>query len=747
MTRIADQFDFTRRRRLTPLDSGVAWPLYSFILRSRQSALKALRCLAFFLGTSIGAIAAAQTASVAPQTPADPPKTETYEDNFIGGDSPEGSLGQSGTDIQLDPVGYRSSTAEVKLFGTNSTRGYRESFLGAVATHRWEGLNWGDWLIEGSGVTEQSNSLFSRQTRGGRWHLQQMNMAITPRLTVSNGVGFMRSYLPSVAEYSNQGVATRFSLPGPGFLGISTQWRRDAEPLTLASTAAENRSEGGSWKLAFEGGSLTQSSGASGYAEQRNQGQTVGLHGTYQWNFNAVSALSLVRLSDSRQWQHYTAVHGEQLLLLPSLDAVVRVQAIAQNGHPAENALDASVDGSRKGFWFDAERRANIRTTRVAGWYFDRGLYWYDNLLSSGQKGLSWREEVSDSGFQWGLGAEVNQFDASVNERAGTRSYSINGSMNYRIDRAQAWTMSANFLDATPTFDDGISHTRRYLNLDFAYGLGQKRLSDQFKLVLAQSQVGGVTEEKTSRLLEILWSRSHQEFRDFEFDFTIGLGYDVQDGLKRLKPHVRMSRRWTKDGWLDGSLSFNHSRDSSSYTTSYVTGLTAMLNAKLNRELSLQLSASISSSQQTRSGEQPLFGSNALNDGFANRYQDRALWLTLRYAWAGGTSLVGNMPGSGAGFGVIRGGAFYDDNGDGIRQPDEKPAARVSISLDGVISVVTEADGSYEFPVVRSGKHLLRIDPATVRLPYGVNDEFIRNIVVTPRTTNEIAIALPKLGD
>jgi hypothetical protein len=740
MTLITDLLNFTRRQPCRAPLSGASWPLIALKNAIKISTRGVWGLIWLFLASG----AAAQSDLEPTKEPA---KATAYEDQVIGGDQPEGSLGSSGTEIQLDPVGYRSSTAEIKVFSANSSRGYRESFLGVQAAHRWEGLHWGDWAIEGSGVSEQSNTLFSTKIRGGRWQLQQLNLALTPYLTVNNGVGFLRSYLPSVAQFSSQSVATRFSLPGPGFFGLNSQWSREPEPLTLATNTTENESESSAWRIALDVGRLTKSSGASGYAEEQLKGQTVGLHGSFRWDLNTVSAASLVQLRDSLQWERYMAVHAEQLFALTALDAQIRIQAIAQQGQSSEIALDSSANGSRKGFWFDAQRRANVRNTRVAGWFFDPGLYWYDNLLSSGQKGFAWHEEFSDSSFQWSLGAEINQYDGGSNARAGQRSVSASGSINYRIDRWQSWNLSGSVLNAKPTFDDGISSERQYFNLDFAYGLGQKRFSDQFKLVFAQSQVSAQTQDKTSRLFELLWSRHHQEFRALEFDFTIGLGYNQQDGVKRLRPHLRASRHWTRDGWLDGSLAFSYARDTSSLSTSYVTGLTALINAKLNRELSLQLSASISQSQQSRQPQQPLFGNTALNDSLANRFQDRALWLSLRYAWAGGTSLVGNMPGTGAGVGQIRGIAYYDDNADGIRQPNEKPAARVNLSLDGVLSVTTEADGSFDFPVVRSGKHFVRIDAASVRLPYGVNDELIRNLVVTPRSSIDVSIALPKLSD
>jgi hypothetical protein len=754
MTLLEKPTDFTGCKAVTPARGGLTAPRNGR-KKGRKNALVALAIVVLvgFTGSLHAQLAAPSVPAPAPvvETPSEAParaaKEQPYEDQIISGSGTDSAISQLAGETPVDMQGYRADNAELRLYRADSTRGYQEMFVGLWAQHRWETLNWGDWLIEASGVAEQSNSVFSRQFVGGRGRLAQMNMAITPTLTLSNAVGFLRSYAPSVAEHANASVATRFSLPGPGFLGASHFWRREVETLSLAATSADNRSENGAWRLGVEGGSLTQSNGSSGYAVQRRDGQLLAAHGSYQWSPSTVTAGSLLRLADSRQWSQYSALHIDQLATMASIETVVRVQAIVQQGRAAENALDVQASGSRKGVWFDAERRASVRTTRVAGWIFDPQLYWYDNLLSAGQKGLSWREEIADSGLQWAVGSEVNQYDPTITGRAGQRSVSFNGSMNYRIDRSKSWNAAGQILDAKSTFDDGFSSARRYVNLDFAYGLAQKRLADQFKLVYAQSQVNAPERTSNSRLIELLWGRTYQEFRDLEFDFSVGLGYDQNDGASRLRPHLRVSRRWGKDGLLDGSVTFNHARDSSSYSTSYVTGFNATLNAKLTPELNLQLTAAITQSQQNKSQPTPQFANSGLNDPAAKRSQDRSIWLSLRYAWAGGTPLVGNLPGSGAGVGTIGGVAFFDDNGDGIRQPDEKLAGKVSLTLDGIMTVVTDADGSYLFPVVRSGKHSIRIDAASVRLPYGVNDEVIRNIIVTPRTQTEVLIALPKLGD
>jgi hypothetical protein len=65
--------------------------------------------------------------------------------------------------------------------------------------------------------------------------------------------------------------------------------------------------------------------------------------------------------------------------------------------------------------------------------------------------------------------------------------------------------------------------------------------------------------------------------------------------------------------------------------------------------------------------------------------------------------------------GVVRGAAWLDANGDGIRQAWESPLAGITVTLDGGVSFETDQHGRYEFIGVPAGSHTL-----TVALPAGL---------------------------
>ena len=119
----------------------------------------------------------------------------------------------------------------------------------------------------------------------------------------------------------------------------------------------------------------------------------------------------------------------------------------------------------------------------------------------------------------------------------------------------------------------------------------------------------------------------------------------------------------------------------------------------------------------------------------------------MRYAEAGGVPYLASLPGDGRGAGSLAGFVFYDDNRDGQRQPSERGAAGVTVWLDNVQSTVTGADGRYEFALVRSGRHALRVDASTVRLPWGLADERAMRVEIEPRRGGFADLPLLRVGE
>jgi hypothetical protein len=102
---------------------------------------------------------------------------------------------------------------------------------------------------------------------------------------------------------------------------------------------------------------------------------------------------------------------------------------------------------------------------------------------------------------------------------------------------------------------------------------------------------------------------------------------------------------------------------------------------------------------------------------------DKRVLIGVRYEESAGTPYqtlgLRNGPGSGRLSGLV----FFDENGDGLRQPTERGAANVTVYLDGRYPVTTDAQGRFGFGMVSPGSHRLRILNEALPLPWSIDDQ------------------------
>ena len=126
----------------------------------------------------------------------------------------------------------------------------------------------------------------------------------------------------------------------------------------------------------------------------------------------------------------------------------------------------------------------------------------------------------------------------------------------------------------------------------------------------------------------------------------------------------------------------------------------------------------------------------------------RDLWLTLRYDFQAGSTVVpvggGGRAGSGAG--SIAGSVFLDDNSNGRLDALETRAANVTVLLDGRYATRTDAQGRFEFPLVAPGPHTVSVATDTLPLPWTVAPAGGQRIEVIPRETVRLDIGATRSG-
>ena len=136
-----------------------------------------------------------------------------------------------------------------------------------------------------------------------------------------------------------------------------------------------------------------------------------------------------------------------------------------------------------------------------------------------------------------------------------------------------------------------------------------------------------------------------------------------------------------------------------------------------------------------------------LVNGEEVRVTERSAFIALRYDLDWGQSHIPiGSKGAAQGYGQIAGTVFLDKNANGIQEPNEPGVPGITVYLDRGFSVDTDSKGHFEFRPVPSGAHSLRLALENVPLPWGLDDERPKTVVVDPRATSQFDYALIKLN-
>ena len=119
--------------------------------------------------------------------------------------------------------------------------------------------------------------------------------------------------------------------------------------------------------------------------------------------------------------------------------------------------------------------------------------------------------------------------------------------------------------------------------------------------------------------------------------------------------------------------------------------------------------------------------------------------LTARYEDTAGSPYP-RVSGGRSGSGRIVGSVFYDENGDGVRQANERGAPGVQVILDERQAAVTDNDGRFQFSLVPAGTHRLRPLVERVPLPWGLQDDSPREVRLDVRGDARMDIGLTRIA-
>lgn len=590
----------------------------------------------------------------------------------------------------IDPKGWPRSFSLTSRYQSSSVDGAAATnSLWGVLRATLDTPNFGALTLDAA-YSPDSSTLFGGSTRKYSWTLNQRHMPFGEGWFASNAIGLVQSgNLDLVSQQYRFGVSSRL------LLGGATSWANERN----------------GWAVMGSSGSLValDAVGQSGYADLGGQASTVGA----RWRPTGSPWSYALQASDFRKPDAVS-------LAVPGVSGQGLLQVLRgenSDGFVQVNLLGTRSQGDtwRAGGWFDAalqhgaiEHRAGLNALHV-------GQEWLGVPVAAGAVGGYYR---------WRYRTRQMLLEAQVDEQSFA---SINGSSNTRF--AQVWANGRYQLDASRGVGlQAVASRTAELQSFSLLGYHDVALADGSWRVLAGAQTS-------------TGQRSQWQFggdvsgRWFDLQVNAALSMFV-DGSSKVGTDAALSATHELGGrtsFTAGLRRFNAIDDASAGTS---------ISASVQHRISAGWSASaaISDSRGARQLRAigPIAGAPtpAAFETFVP--QLRFVWLSLRYDFGAGSPEVplGARPGAAAaGGGSIEGVVFLDANGNARLDPGEAVAAGVTVVLDGLYAVRTDAQGRYAFPFVVSGEHRLQVLPDNIPLPWSLGEQPVRELSLLPRET------------
>lgn len=553
----------------------------------------------------------------------------------------------------------------------------------------------GLWQTEAWGAFSLDATLFDSDRRrfdgignpdgglGGAATLWQRDFYLDSGWRLNNGLGVLNTPAPSLLR--NQ---YRFYLPTVSFAGASSEWNQDAAGLQLQGAFGRAGLYTGSRLVGFEAA----------------DGEVGSLSAQWQWAPGWTGATSFL----ATQGRIVPDDLGEPVFEPGDTQALYAGTAWQGERDRAQlNLLASDSDlGDATGGWLDVASSRGRYLHNYGAFRLGENLAWGAQPINNDVQGAYYRIAYQYARWIWNAGID------SLNSLSGDGFDGLYATsfVRYQASSTLGYGASLNLRDTPDT-----SHSLQAF-ADKTTAWGQTRV--QFD----QAGTGGRTDswqasvdqafplQQGSRLSASL---SYGELRydeEAEATATTTLAlYGARDLSDRLS--IDGSARWTHG---DGGEAFRGTD----------------INLGLNWRIAPRWTLTGSYYQSQGSRRSP-FVLDPLITGtpFISLPRNRSVFLTLRYERSAGRpqAVLGGAPGGPTG--AIAGSLFLDDNGDGVRNAAELPAANVTVVLDGRFALRTDSLGNFEFPRVATGSHTLTVIPDNLPLPWFVDDAAARRSV------------------
>ena len=543
-----------------------------------------------------------------------------------------------------------------------------------------------------------------------RASLEQYNVPLTENISLDNVFGTHRQMRNTPFRERPNLINYRFSASEPDILGVSSRLRF------------------GNSGVSFSAGKLGQTRGSLLPGFIRTEGD--------------VRRLNYATARDKKAF----SVEAWQTNNQTELDN--RTGYRASYDHLVSNytVLSASLvgSGSSNAVLLGGSTQSELKKHDYGVYYFGKDLLWIDTRIGDDNAGGFYRYSGHRGTSTYGASFELRRDGLSQNALRSSDSGFFNLSLARRLNRRSTWSNIYSYRhtrtkqQSTLNLFSNESSTRRDHSLRSFYSRTHRSG--------ARSQLGALVRTRSNDdELQITYGWSKDLANDSTLEVDARQRFINTQGSKASESllNLRWSRQFSNGsyvglgaGYTIGNSDFDDNRGFTGY---------ANWEQRLSRrfDLSLQLDYSRNRTEFDDDLSDTFFTGNAFEDDSFNSFREFTALMRLSYRLGGreggGIIAGGNRSG---GSGSVRGYLYIDANNDGERQANEQGLAGVTIFLNSVYPVVTDARGAYSFPNVGPGDHFLFIDETSLPLPWTLRNTEYTPLRVDLRRSTKLNIAV-----
>jgi len=626
---------------------------------------------------------------------------EPYEDQYILG-SETGAIGDDFyAEEELELPGRRFVATELVYYNNDSDVFGSDTEQGLRMRWRHETLKFGELAAEVSLSSIDRDFINSqRNNTEAMITFRQQGAPIADAWTMNNAIGYQRTLTGGMLD-----GGYRVRLPSSPVLGTAGEFV-SFDKSAQWFTGGTGRIEGAVMnQFEQDGGSLI----GAGYQQEVSDRLSFGSQ--------------FVKFSGNDVTSKHSSLLGTVGIVVPQHEARYDISLLAD-------------DNANFGLWADGEQNIGDFMVRYGAFYVEPELAWMDKPISNDQLGYYIRTDKQSYRYSLAAGYDYLEFGLDGGDGSRSTSHNLYFTGNFRVSRNLSLGLAATVISrnvSSAQVDDQLIW--RWNNFAF---YRSRFGSSRFELYGKQVDTDLGTSDND--LLGVLVSHEWRMSQSIRLTTELRLEDSKNNSVDTSRREASVLFRQDLTDELSWGMNTTVYQGSGGPGSSH-DGIG--LNADLRWGFLPNWYVGLTWIHNTAS-----FNSAAvspLDDGDEGRV-GRTFWLTVGHARTRGQPFQNlGIRNGGVGSGIVEGEVYVDENNDFMRQQGEKPVAGALVLLDGRYEAWTDSRGRYLFEPVYTGSHHVSIEVSELPLPWGLDDETPRLIIVGLRRPGEANFGLSRI--